>query len=139
MFTQSPFGEVVARQTGFLGEDEDVDLTEVFALETVICADLDEDGDDEMLVHYVCCTVSSPSPLGIFEQDAQGNWQLRWTRVRGAVFRVEDDDGIPVATEPVYSKRDSNCCRSRLRDLRLGWDGRQYGVLSSRVRPAPSS
>ncbi len=138
MLAQSSLGELIGRVTG-LDEEDGVDVVELFSLETVICEDFDRDGDDEMLVHYACCTVSSPSPVGIFQKDESGNWQLVWARARGAVFRVEEDDNAAIATEPVYSRNDANCCPSRLRDSRLGWDGRTFGVISSRVYRTPSS
>ncbi len=137
VLAQSSLGELIGRVTGL--DEDGADVIELFSLETVICEDFDRDGDDEMLVHYACCTVSSPSPVGIFEKDPAGNWQLVWARARGAVFRVEEDDNAAIATEPVYSRNDANCCPARLRDSRLGWDGRTFGVISSRVYRTPSS
>lgn len=138
VLTETSFGELVARATG-LGQDA-ADVEQVFSLDTVICEDLNGDGTDEMTVLFTCCTVSSPSALGVIAVAPDGAWQLAYARLRGAIFQLKRGDGRQViATEPVYSARDSNCCPSRLREVTVGWTGTNYGILGTRTRRAAAN
>jgi len=134
VLTETAFGELISRATGLGVGRESEPVEDIFSLQRVICEDLDGDGQDEMNALYTCCTVSSPSALGVFKAAPDGRWQLVHARLRGPIFKLERGDNQVVATEPVYSRSDSNCCPSRLREVKVGWTGTTFGILSSRVR-----
>lgn len=126
----SGFAARVTRQLGtWLRDGEHV--MELFTLRRVHCRDLTRDGQPEMVVELVCCTVSSPSPWGILQRDGAGRWQAVFTRTT-TVFRLRVRGGEVVAKLPRYRRTDPSCCPSSFRYEHVRWDGAAFVARTTR-------
>jgi hypothetical protein len=77
------------------------------------CRDLDGDGDLDFAIEIVCCTVSTPSLVVIYERFDNGGWGIAYRRFT-PVRSFERQGRSIVITEPRYARSDANCCPSRI-------------------------
>jgi hypothetical protein len=108
----------------------------IFGVYQARCFDLTGDGQREMLVQLLCCTVGSIDPWAIFTP--HGNrWHLAFSRVKtnnfGTAIGMYDSDvpggqRRPAVEEkiPVYSRDDPNCCPSSYHYRYTVWDGQRF-------------
>ena len=98
------------------------------------CADFDGDGDVDRAAQYVCCTVSSPSPVVILRNNTT-SFAIVYKRLRAPVFRIRRGGRKLVLREPKYSPMDANCCPSYFRDRTLRWTGTRIKATVRVRRP----
>jgi hypothetical protein len=103
---------------------------------TSLCGDFDGDGDVDRALHYQCCTVSSPAPWVVLRRKGS-RWQIAYSRLHDATFKLEARGTRLVTTEPRYAASDANCCPSRLRIGTLRWTGTSF-KRTLRIVAAPS-
>jgi len=99
------------------------------------CADFDGDGDLDRAAEYVCCTVSSPSPIVIL-RNSGSSFAIAYKKLGNPVFRFRAKGRALVVREPKYSSMDANCCPSHYRERTLRWTGTRFKT-TIRIRRAP--
>jgi hypothetical protein len=105
-----------------------------YGTQTVLCRrDLMSTGAVGMVALYRCCTVSSPTVVGVFEADGS-SWRLVYSLVRRLVWHITLRGGELIEKTPVYSfPKDGNCCPSHYRFYRLRWTGQGFETITGRL------
>jgi hypothetical protein len=107
--------------------------------ETVIYADLTEDGDDEAIVPVTSGGTAGNIGFIVIGATAGGSEALaRETRETGGLA-LAVEDGVLVVTAAVAGPDDPECCPSLLRETRYEWNGAALAITSSDTIPNPGA
>lgn len=101
-----------------------------YATWTVLCRqNLMGTGARGMVALLRCCTVSSPTALGVFEAK-RGRWHLVYSQVRRLVWQTKFGGTDLIEKTPVYSfPHDADCCPSHFQYYRLRWTHSRFRTI----------
>lgn len=101
-----------------------------FQIAVLKCADLTDDGLDEMVVGISAGAAGRVFQWAIFTPDASGNWDLAFHREGSRVDSIEViGDAVRVRT-PTFGQDDPLCCPSGFKQMRVAFRGDVFEVLS---------
>ena len=103
-----------------------------FSAVQVLCDNLTGDHARGMIALYGCCTVTAPTPLGVFEAIG-GKWRLLYSLVGRLVYNIKMQGYDLIEETPVYSRSNPLCCPSHYRLYRLHWNGRRFVTIKGRL------
>jgi hypothetical protein len=89
--------------------------------ETVVYADLTDDGQDEAVVPISSGGTAGDIAFAVFTLH-DGVLDELLARAPGQVA-VAVEDGQLIETQPIYGPNDPNCCPSQLKNIYYRWDG----------------
>ena len=103
-----------------------------FSAGQVLCDNLTGDHARGMIALYGCCTVTAPTPLGVFEA-LGGEWKLVYSLVGRLVYNIKMQGRDLIEETPSYSRSNPLCCPSHYRLYRLHWNGRRFVTIKGRL------
>ena len=103
-----------------------------FSAGQVLCRNLRGNHAAGMIALYECCTITAPTPLGVFEA-VRGKWRLVYSLVGRLVYNIKIQGHDLIEKSPVYRRTDVLCCPSHYRFFRLHWNGRRFVTIKGRL------
>jgi hypothetical protein len=98
----------------------------------VAIADVTGDGHPDVLVHQCPHTNHDYGPHEVIATLAHGTtWRIFDANL--AETDLHASKGLLALDLPYYLAHDSNCCPSKLEQLRLRWNGKRYVAVSDRI------
>lgn len=81
---------------------------EHFTVGQVLCDNVTGDHGRGMIALYECCTITAPTPLGVFE-GVGGKWKLVYSLVGRLVYNIKIQGRDLIEETPVYSRSNPLC------------------------------
>ena len=110
--------------------------------ERIVYADLTGDRVDDALVIVESGGTAGDLGAAVFSADEGGKPRLLGYIDRAGKVEVRlagPVAGVIVATQGVYAPADAQCCPSKLREVVLRWDGKQFAVITDQVIDNPTA